>query len=799
MIRKMARSFAWFPPEKIVDLLIDQRQIKPSVAVTATVSNVGSSTLLVTPQGTFWLVEVVDRGVPSAARFFHADSGASIPAAEIHANQPLAELFTVASSLSLADDHGSPAKEDAGQPSVARVISGDSWSDPRPARPVDFVGRSDLLTQIPAFIKSVSVRATDTRVFSVEGPSGLGKSSLVLKLAQVVSKRTYGKIVMFAVDTRSATNSLFVNESLRLALAECRSRRLISKRNQLTITNSMAPLSSPEVLAAIDEIRSRKGLLVLFFDQFEELFAKPNLFETFEQIRRLSLAVDSEGAPIALGFAWKTDFSLPQDHPAYYLWHELADRRKGFKIHEFRRKDILDAIRKAEASLHIKLMPAIKVRLAEQCQGLPWLLKKLLVHIVTVLDKVDSQYKLLERELDIEKLFKEDLDRLTKEQIDCLRYVAGNSPAAIPIVESSFSTYTTNALIQAHLLVRSGMNYNVYWDIFRDYLKDGKVPSIPWSRSFQREPATITRVLSILSPEAKSTLQELASAVNISVASCQNIMTDLIALQLANSVSDYVYTATSQVDVRDPEAVATYVASQLRKHVVYRALCSRYDKNQEFSHEDWNHLFQNALPRTAEFTPDTIQQYAQNLKKWFAYAGLIRFEGSKIKRPQMESPDLQYVVPARPRKGVFLGTSGYQQVLKLLALLSDGPRTIKELSALGLRNAVQDAHALSLVENFGGSKQRLKRKYENASEMQNHVKSRLLEQESILAALECMAIPIPQAATELESRLDLKWKPTSATRNVNGLRRFARWATGQKVRSRRKQAKSKGKSPKGAA
>jgi hypothetical protein len=40
---------------------------------------------------------------------------------------------------------------------------------------------------------------------------------------------------------------------------------------------------------------------------------------------------------------------------------------------------------------------------------------------------------------------------------------AANSPASVPDVESNFSREATNSLTQAHLLVRSGMNYVVYW------------------------------------------------------------------------------------------------------------------------------------------------------------------------------------------------------------------------------------------------------------------------------------------------------------------------------------------------
>ena len=71
---------------------------------------------------------------------------------------------------------------------------------------------------------------------------------------------------------------------------------------------------------------------------------------------------------------------------------------------------------------------------------------------------VESQYLLLERELDVELLFKEDLSVLGEEQIKCLKFVAVRAPVAVAEVEENYSRDTTNVLINSHLLVRSGMN-----------------------------------------------------------------------------------------------------------------------------------------------------------------------------------------------------------------------------------------------------------------------------------------------------------------------------------------------------
>ena len=66
--------------------------------------------------------------------------------------------------------------------------------------------------------------------------------------------------------------------------------------------------------------------------------------------------------------------------------------------------------------------------------------------------------------------------------------MAEHAPAYVTEVEEHFSPDATNLLLSKRLLVRSGLNYVIYWDIFRDYLVEGRAPQIPWARSFQRIP-----------------------------------------------------------------------------------------------------------------------------------------------------------------------------------------------------------------------------------------------------------------------------------------------------------------------
>ena len=308
----------------------------------------------------------------------------------------------------------------------------------------------------------------------------------------------------------------------------------------------------------------------MIFDQFEELFSKEELFETFNAVRELSLDLDARQLPLILGFAWKTDVSLPQQHPAYHLWHQLSDRRRTFKIRDFGRRDIQRIISKAEHSALKRLSPALRARVVEQCQNLPWLLKKLLVHVLQRISSEESQYLFLERELDVELLFKEDLSILGDDQIRCLKFVAQRAPVAVADVEENFNRDTTNLLINTHLLVRSGMNYVVYWDIFKDYLVDERVPYIPWARTFQRGPAIAVRALQALSLHGLSAIPDLGLAVGLKEGPAFNLFGDLVALQLVESPSARLFAPSRHLRDLKPSSIAEFVQSQLRRHIVVR-------------------------------------------------------------------------------------------------------------------------------------------------------------------------------------------------------------------------------------
>ncbi|TOM44444.1 hypothetical protein CGH76_25085, partial [Vibrio parahaemolyticus] len=109
-----------------------------------------------------------------------------------------------------------------------------------------------------------------------------------------------------------------------------------------------------------------------------------------------------------------------QDHPAYHLWHELADHRREYRLDVFESGEISNSITKFEKEIDQKISAEIKHQISEVSQGFPWLLKKLCINLYEGLTKGERADSLL-LDLDVERLFQADLNILSQQEHVCLK------------------------------------------------------------------------------------------------------------------------------------------------------------------------------------------------------------------------------------------------------------------------------------------------------------------------------------------------------------------------------------------
>jgi hypothetical protein len=262
---------------------------------------------------------------------------------------------------------------------IVEVIAGEDWSDYRPSRPTDFVGRQGLIKEIRHFFYRIKQAETPSRLFGIKGQSGWGKSSLALKLAHEFREE---RVYIYPVDCRAAKTSYYADLAISRALQWAERDICPGPLFRSTTKIETNPFKDPAVEELLRFAQAQKALICVIFDQFEEIIHRSELNATFDRMRELALAVDEARAPFAIGFSWKTDGTVGSDYPGYHFWHWLSDRRKDFTVDRFAREDADEFIVLAQRESKQSLRQNITKFIVENYAGYPWLLKKLVKHYI---------------------------------------------------------------------------------------------------------------------------------------------------------------------------------------------------------------------------------------------------------------------------------------------------------------------------------------------------------------------------------------------------------------------------------
>lgn len=531
-----------YGPKELIELLISTRKVcsPETLQLPAALHALSARTLMLTDVGEYWAVTAVggDTGIADTVMVFDATSGKSVTSAALiqqlsERDSNLRSLRWISAEEELATSSLMAEGLRQELDSIAPVPVADDWSDYRPARPEDFVGRDEILADIIKFFEEVRASTSGTRLLAIKAPSGWGKSSFLVKLRSTcLNIRNRNKFFLYSVDCRTATSQRYPELALKRCFDEAIDSGFIEgEKNSSRITSAGQPFSDSSIQAILEQLRQQNKLIVLFFDQFEEITTKQELSDLFLQIKMLCAAVQSANENILLGFSWKTDGSIPTDHPAYHVWHSFADHRREFDLPLFSKTDTAKLLTGLSKELRQPIEPSLRRLLTEHCQGYPWLLKKLCVHVFQVLKTQPTrQRELLERALDIAALFQKDLADLNATQIACLESIAADSPADHFRISEKFGEETVAALTQRRLVVRNSGKLVLYWDIFRDYVLTKQIPAIPTRYMPVSSPASAKSILESLSVRQQTPLSVLETKLGLGVATIDNIARDLVMM-----------------------------------------------------------------------------------------------------------------------------------------------------------------------------------------------------------------------------------------------------------------------------
>jgi hypothetical protein len=247
---------------------------------------------------------------------------------------------------------------------------------------------------------------------------------------------------------------------------------------------------------------------------------------------------------IIVGFSWKSEFFIQAENESYSWFQQAKEQSCEFVVPEFGAKETNGIIKQLEESLkqinkkNKELNNELKNRLTESSQGFPWLIKKLCIHVYNQIKSGKNQDDLIDENLNIESLFKADLSDVIEKEQKALTMVANKAVIGNLFDENDISEYGLSkeikSLIDKRLIIRSGFNYNVYWDIFRDYLVNGQVPQIRRGYLFKQSPASCLKVFLTFKNNYRMSFDDLqkAQTKRIGAGALGNILIELRNLEL---------------------------------------------------------------------------------------------------------------------------------------------------------------------------------------------------------------------------------------------------------------------------
>lgn len=770
-----------YTPPRLLDLLISSNRILDPAKLTATPEiRRGNWYLLLTNLGRYWASLLPEAGVPSKVIVYDAHTGELIN--DVDLLQKLKSTDTTLRdfdwNITTSDSSGTVELSSHLFETVVDVATGDAWADYRPARPQDFVGRNDLQSYLRDFFINIRSGGTKTRLFSISGPSGWGKSSLIAKVRdRCGNKANRKKFFMTAFDMRAAKSANYVSAAL------LRSFSLAIQQNfilppvlPLQVGPPATPLDSESLQDCLQQLKAEKKVLILVLDQFEEVLTKQELSELFNRLRLLALSVDAQQENLVLGFAWKIDAFLPQDHPAYYLWQQLKDRRLDFDVPRFGSKDVAQALTLFQKELKQRLNPVLRSQLVQHCQGFPWLLKKLCIHVFNLVKSNLTQQQVLERGLDVRALFEADLSGISSKETLCLREVAKQAPVEWVQIVEQFGNDTYTLLLDKRLIIRSGDRLNPYWDIFRDYLRSGEIPHVPVSFLPGTEIRTLARAATVAFANRQTgvTLQKMSSLLSISNRSAGNVVRDLQMFGLAERQDVRI---VSTIDIKDPKEIGTtiakLIASAINNHVFTILLRKNLAKDSIVAEHQLLEFFNEAFPY-ASLRENTKRMYTQRLAKYLTAIGFFERIGS-VWRLIDELTGQLVLMPRIRGTGNFLGDAPPERVLEVLQKLAKSPMLRADLNQSNLRNAVACAITLGLAITHAGKVYRR----ENIDDIDASLVKAVTNTRSFEIVSGLISKSPDISATEigksLSDQLNLPWSDATNLRRGNALRKWVRW------------------------
>jgi hypothetical protein len=564
---------------------------------------------------------------------------------------------------------------------------GAGWFEHKlPAHPERFIGRSTQIQDFINYVDDVLNEKTNVRVYQVLSPSGVGKSSFLLK----IHNETKPISVAIFQDARNFRGSIdllsLLQEFVEVGFDKLDIEKIVPT-DRASILNCFPKIDA--------ELINQKTAGVLFVDQFESLFLKPELYIDFLDI---VLEIIHRCKNVVVCLARKNDQPTTFDERDRINLQRLRQISRSVELGDFSSSEAIELISHLDEEIQQSLKPRLRELILEfSASGFPWLVKRIGAHIRDMITKHGmSQNDLIQNGVRPDELFQEDLAELDIVDREFLKELVHYLPATIEDL-SQIEKYRGKllssklGLFQDQRLVRLiGRTYDTYNDVFKYYLKHGEIPHLN-KYTFRTSPKTSITLLRLILRNRPRTTEEIQNISELDSGTVLNALRELRMLELVDYTRGQLRIDEDAINSFERGELDLYIKERVwRSNGLVQNILSRITTEGEMELGELKRLMRESLP-LLELSENTWDTYARTLASWMRYVGLTH--------PGAITADGRAVGATRRgrQSEYFLPSSYVNQIISLMEKFGD--REIIPVSELEeIRWAKSDCIQLGLVE-----------------------------------------------------------------------------------------------------
>jgi len=339
-----------------------------------------------------------------------------------------------------------------------------------PASSRFFVGRKSIFSALDSFSDHVIHKQSTHRGIVFEGPTGWGKSSMVLASVEHLQKMGHFAV---ALDCRTASSSMFIPRVIEYTVQKFGDLdgRIVEADQKKKMSEFGSAVRM--ILGTGQILESQNKLLFIFFDQFENIIFLPDVLN---QIKNLFLKIVEKQTNIILGFTWDKDLILSSHAFSNKQLDAVADECRKIILTAFSKAEMGMLLKKLGKELDEDLTKDLQSFLEKFSQGYPWLLKILCFHVMVARQSGIPQSDIPGILLGIEELFKQEVQYLSDTERATLHQIVKSIPGRLSALLEIFDPKAVQKLIHQGLIHRFDNIVDISWSIFRNYLNTGDLP-----------------------------------------------------------------------------------------------------------------------------------------------------------------------------------------------------------------------------------------------------------------------------------------------------------------------------------